>query len=160
MRELTIRSLVDPAEGELEKVGRHYQLMYEELRVEGRRITDAGIEQWIDSTKRVLDRTLFAEVAELNGEMIGSIYGAIMMTPAYLGGERIAMVHHIYVVPEHRALGVAKKLAIAWIERMKEKGITAFQLHVTTGNEAGMAFWENMGFKNELSQLALRYPIR
>ena len=156
MSELTIRSLVDPAEGELEMVGRHYQLMYEELQVQDRRITDAGIEQWTDSTKRVLDRTLFTEVAELNGEMIGSIHGAIVMSPAHLGGERIAMVHHVYVLPEHRALGVAKKLAIAWIERMKEKGITAFQLHVTTGNVAGVAFWRSLGFKEELTQFSMR----
>ena len=156
MSKLTIKSLVDPAKGELEMVGRHYQLMYDELKIEGRRITDAGIEQWIDSTKRVLDRTLFAEVAKLNGEMIGSIHGAIMMSPAHLGGERIAMVHHIYVLTEHRASGVAKKLAEAWIERMKGKGISAFQLHVTTGNEAGLAFWRSLGFEAELTQLSMR----
>ena len=150
-----IRSLTDPNDGALTTVADQFQAMYAGLEVE-RKIDDARKELWSQSALRALDRTLFVEVAEQDNEVIASMHGTLLMTPNHLGGERVAMVQHIYVSPAHRKSGVAKELANAWIRKMKERGIEHFQLHVTEGNSAGLAFWKSLGFEIELSQLSMR----
>ena len=150
IRSLTV--LNDPA---LSIVADHFQAMYADLNVD-RKIDDEGKAKWLHSSSRALDRTLFIEVAEQNGSAIASMHGTLLMTPSHLGGERVAMVQHIYVVPEHRKSGVAKELAKSWIRKMKKRSVEHFQLHVTSGNSAGLAFWKSLGFEIELSQLSLR----
>lgn len=150
-----IRSLTDPHDAALPAVADQFQVMYDELSVE-RKIDDAGKGLWLQSANRALDRTLFVEIAEQEGEVIASMHGTILMTPSHLGGDRVGMVQHIYVEPEYRKSGIAKRLATSWLDKMKGKGVEQFQLHVTEGNSAGMAFWKSLGFEPELAQLSMR----
>jgi ribosomal protein S18 acetylase RimI-like enzyme len=159
MSEFVFRSLTDSTDEALIAVADHFQLMYSEFDLPNRSINDEGKALWLEATKRSLGRTLFVQVAELRGEVIASVHGNIVVAPAYLGGARSAIVQHIYVPKEHRSAGIAKELAMSWMDEMKEKGIEQFQLQVTEGNDAGMAFWKSLGFEMELSQLAVRIKL-
>lgn len=154
MAELLIEELTDPQDPRLAQVAEHFQQMYVELDLPHRSLT--SVQQWTDAARRALGRTMHVRMAMLNNELVASMHSTLVLAPAYLGGERSAMIHHTYVPAPYRGKGFAKALALSWLAAMQEKGIHAFQLHVTAGNAAAMAFWRSIGFQEELTQLTFR----
>ncbi len=92
-----------------------------------------------EGTDRFLKRnpdTCF--VAEAEGEIIGVILAG--------SDGRRGYIYHTAVSPAHRRKGVARGLADAALEALRQNGINKAALVVFGRNEAGNAFWEDMGF--------------
>ena len=59
---------------------------------------------------------------------------------------RRGFIHHTAVSPEHRRRGIAKRLAKAALNALKDLEINKVALLVFERNKNGNAFWEKLGF--------------
>ena len=88
---------------------------------------------------RFLDRnpdTCF--VAEAEGEIVGAILAG--------SDGRRGHIYHTAVHPLRRRQGVARALAEAALEALRQSGIHKVALVAFERNAAGNAFWQRMGF--------------
>jgi len=65
----------------------------------------------------------------------------------YVIGDASGEIISIAVDPNYREKGIGQSLANYLINHYKEKGIKELTIHVRTTNQAGVSFWENLGFK-------------
>lgn len=97
----------------------------------------------LDDSKEGIDRFLKRNpdtcfVAERENKIVGVIL---------VGNDgRRGYIYHTAVSPEYRKQGIARLLAEAAMEALKELGINKAALVVFGRNENGNAFWEKLGF--------------
>jgi ribosomal protein S18 acetylase RimI-like enzyme len=78
----------------------------------------------------------------LVGLMDGRIVASVMVGH---DGHRGAM-YYVSVDPAHRGLGYGRQIITAAEEWMRERGVWKANLLVRTGNEAVLAFYEELGY--------------
>jgi GNAT superfamily N-acetyltransferase len=86
-----------------------------------------------------------AWVVEVNGRIVAS--GAMLLSewlprPSDLT-LRLAYLHSVYTVPEHRRRGVARRIVEAAIDFCRAQGVKRLMLHAS---QAGRPLYESMGF--------------
>lgn len=77
-------------------------------------------------------------VCEDNGELIGAVMAG--------NDGRRGYIYHTCVREEYRHQGIGKKLVDMVMSALESLGIHKAALVVFARNEAGNAFWENLGF--------------
>ena len=82
---------------------------------------------------------VYVAVAECGGEKAG--YGEIRM----VAGE--AQIYNIATAPEFRREGIGEALLRHMIDKAEEDGCTLVTLEVRGGNEAAMALYHKLGFR-------------
>lgn len=82
---------------------------------------------------------VYVAVAECGDEKAG--YGEIRM----VAGE--AQIYNIAVAPEFRREGIGEALLRHMIEKAEDEGCTLVTLEVRSGNEAAMALYHKLGFR-------------
>lgn len=97
----------------------------------------------LDDSKEGIDRFLKRNpdtcfVAERENKIVGVILAG--------NDGRRGYIYHTAVSPEYRKQGIARLLAEAAMEALKELGINKAALVVFGRNENGNAFWEKLGF--------------
>jgi ribosomal protein S18 acetylase RimI-like enzyme len=90
--------------------------------------------------KRHVQPELFL-VAELAGDLVGT-------TMAGYDGHR-AWVYLVAVAPEHRKLGIGRRLMLDAIARLRRLGAPKLNLQINTDNAGVAAFYEKLGFRVE-----------
>ena len=78
-------------------------------------------------------------VAEINGEIIGSVLGG------YDG--RRGIMYHLAVALSHRRQGIAERLVELLEQRLRQKGCIRYYLLVTKDNDEAIQFYEHRGFE-------------
>lgn len=82
-----------------------------------------------------------ALIAENDDEVVGFLLGFVSpQTPP------VAYVHLVGIHPDHRRLGVGKKLYVRFTERAREAGASQMKAITTVGNEGSIRFHEALGF--------------
>jgi ribosomal-protein-alanine N-acetyltransferase len=81
----------------------------------------------------------FCIAAEIDGRIIGSIFGRIQRYRLNIGS---CAIH-----PDHRRGGVAAALLAELEKRAKAFSIHQIDLEVRPSNQDGQAFWQSMGFE-------------
>lgn len=81
-------------------------------------------------------------IAEVDASLAG--FGILHLQQA--GPERIGYVMTIDVAPEMRRAGLGAKLMAAMEHHAAEEGCSDVALHVFTGNEAAIRFYEGLGY--------------
>ena len=116
---------------------------YEQVKKLWLSISGFGIRS-IDDSREGVSRFLLRNpdtsiVAELNGEIVGSI----------LCGHdgRQACFYHVCVKEELRCHGIGKAMAIKAMSQLKKEGINKISLVAFKSNEAGNSFWPKVGWK-------------
>ena len=84
-------------------------------------------------------------VAELNGEVVGTLQITFIPSISRRGGER-GQVEGVRVAREHRGKGIGKILLEDAIERCKERGCVLVQLTTDKSREDALPFYEGLGF--------------
>ena len=82
---------------------------------------------------------VYVAVAEADGEKAG--YGEIRI----VAGE--AQIYNIAIAPEYRKQGIGEALLMHLIDAGKERGCSLVTLEVRAGNEAAMALYKKLGFR-------------
>lgn len=89
--------------------------------------------QW--AYRRCSELSIVAEIAD-------QVVGYMMTSPLGARGH----IYSLAVAPAYRRRGVAEALFSYTVDRLNERGIEKIELEVSRTNEAGCAFWEQMGF--------------
>jgi GNAT superfamily N-acetyltransferase len=138
----------------MEAVGHLFTMMYEEMERHGLMVPlrggGAGI--WLKGIAPALGK-LSLLVAAIDGEKVtGFAHGSLKFTPDYLGNKLVGAVTHIYVLPEFRSRGIARKMLDELESWFKGKGVHSIELQVVNRNEGAHKFWEACGYTTELKQ--------
>ena len=92
------------------------------------------------------DRNNELIVAEIDGEIVGTLQITFTPSISFQGGKR-ATVESVRVDAKHRGKGLGKEL-IQWaIERAKNEGCHILQLTTNSERTDAHRFYENLGFK-------------
>lgn len=87
-------------------------------------------------------------VYELDGEIVGYIYGYIKKAPDHIKiHQNLGHLEACVVKKEHRGKRISSGLAKALLEWFKENNISLIELGVYAGNES-VKVWEKLGFKS------------
>jgi predicted GNAT superfamily acetyltransferase len=83
-------------------------------------------------------------VAEKNDQIIGFLIGFVSQTYP-----NQAYIHFIGVHPEHRKVGIAKRLYDMFFDKVKKRGCNMVRCVTSPVNKTSIAFHTRMGFKIE-----------
>jgi mycothiol synthase len=72
-----------------------------------------------------------------------------------LGGEFVGEIHMIGTIPEYQGKGIGKKVLLAGLSYLRDRGVTNAYLSVDSENESALALYESVGF--ELHRKTLWY---
>jgi ribosomal protein S18 acetylase RimI-like enzyme len=90
--------------------------------------------------------------AKLSGAIIG--YSKVGMERVYVDDyhmavelpKRVALLYHIYVLPEHRKNNIAKYLLAKLLSELKEKDFTSMCCQIALWNKASIGLFGSLGF--------------
>ena len=86
-------------------------------------------------------------VAERNGEVVGFLSGELRDGSPAFKPKTWATVEDIYVVPDHRSLGIGYALFEECMEWAEQKGANGISLQVAAANTRARKFYEELGFR-------------
>ena len=92
-------------------------------------------------------------VAEVDGELVGQIMGALRDPYPVFEPGRYGYVTDVVVDPAVRRSGVGRALFESLKMWFREKGVTHLQLQVAHKNVASQAFWRAMGCTDYMDTL-------
>jgi diamine N-acetyltransferase len=94
-------------------------------------------------------------VAEVDGSAVGYVYAAIVKRSETTGqyALEVVYVHHLYVRPAFRRLGIGRALLDAVRSVGAEQGIARLALDVWTFNEEARAFFRGYGLTSYNARL-------
>ena len=96
-------------------------------------------------------------VAEMNGEIVGTLQITFTPSISFQGGKR-ATVESVRVDAKYRGRGIGKELMLWAIERAKKENCVAMQLTTNAERADAHRFYENLGFKG--SHLGMKLYLR
>ncbi len=96
-------------------------------------------------------------VAELNGEVIGTLHLMFLPSLSYQGGLR-AQVESVRVDSKYRGRGIGSELMKWTIARAKERGAHLVQLTTHGSRVDAYRFYERLGFKG--SHLGMKLSLK
>jgi ribosomal protein S18 acetylase RimI-like enzyme len=86
-------------------------------------------------------------VAERNGEVVGFLSGELREGSPAFKPKTWAAVEDVYVVPDHRSLGIGHALFEECRKWAGQKGADGISLQVAAGNTRACKFYEELGFR-------------
>ncbi len=115
---------------------------YDEVLALWRQTEGVGLHD--DSDSRPAIRSYLARnrgmsfVARAGGVVVGAV----------LSGHdgRRGYIHHLAVRPDHRRIGIGRRLVESCLEVLSAAGITKVHIFILGGNTAGTAFWNALGW--------------
>jgi ribosomal protein S18 acetylase RimI-like enzyme len=84
-------------------------------------------------------------VAEVDGEVIGTLQLTFTPSISFQGGKRCS-VESVRVDQKYRGQGLGREMMLWAIERAKEKSCTSMQLTTNNDRVAAHRFYESLGF--------------
>lgn len=88
-------------------------------------------------------------VAEADGKPAGFLTAGILRMDRKLsfhGQSMIGMIHDLYLIPEYRGAGLARRLLDRAEDWLAGQGASLVECQVVEGNSLGRAFWARQGY--------------
>jgi len=95
-------------------------------------------------------------VAEMNGEIIGTLHLMFLPSISFKGGLR-SQVESVRVKQNYQSQGIGSKMMQYAIERAKSRGAHIMQLTSHESRKDAHRFYERLGFKG--SHLGMKLPL-
>lgn len=95
-------------------------------------------------------------VAELDGELIGTLQLTYTPSISFQGGKRCT-VESVRVDEKHRGQGIGREMMLWAIERAKAKGCISMQLTTNNDRTDAHRFYESLGFSRSHTGMKLRF---
>lgn len=80
------------------------------------------------------------------GSFVAAVGDVIVGTLLCGHDGRRGYLHHLYVAPEHRRLGLGRQLVAAGLDYLRREGLDKCHLFIFATNSPGKAFWSRLGF--------------
>ena len=111
------------------------------------RLPENGFKNWMVGYGRscTVSRTVY--ICYHADECIGMIEGQIKIGASTSGLGKLGHIAHLYVKPEYRRQGLAKKLYLIQKKWFLSKNVSNETLDVVYGNKVALGFWSSIGFK-------------
>ena len=84
-------------------------------------------------------------------KIVGYCWTQVASEGKATSGEREGRVYMIGVAPDYRGKGAGKKLLLAGLAHLKNKGVRVIGLFVDSENKAACAIYKSIGFKVQTS---------
>ncbi len=151
----SVRAITHADDPALSAITPLFEAMHAEMAKQGMllQLTPDGANIWLEGIKSGLERFGRMAVAEVDGQIVGFAHAVVKLAPEHLGGSRIGLIAHVFVVPAHRRSGLARALVASLQAWLGSKQVSSVELHVVHRNEAALAFWKSQGYMLELMQL-------
>ena len=78
---------------------------------------------------------------------VGFLMATVASRPAFFHESSRGRIEDAWVRPEHRRSGIGRALVEAAVAWARQQGAARMILQVARRNEAGLAFWREMGFE-------------
>lgn len=98
------------------------------------------------------DNTKICYVAEVDGNIVGLMYGTIKSMYEYFAEKGYADLVALYIKPEYQRYGIATKLKETFKEWAKENGADKFVIGVLKENKKARNVYEKWGGKLDLHE--------
>ena len=100
--------------------------------------------------KYIRDPSSVVLVAQIEGKTIGFIRAEIRENPILENG-RLGIIVELYVHPQYRRRGVAKRLVEEASKELASRGVNVVGAEFPAANSIAKAFYENLGFRPYIS---------
>jgi GNAT superfamily N-acetyltransferase len=114
-------------------------------------LTVESRDKWLASFQRSLGRFSFLWIAEDQGQVKAFLLARVKQSPAYLGGVQVGEISDLFVDESLRGSGIGTRLVDTALEKFLELNVYSVEVQIQAGNDSGMAFWEKLGFKQDLT---------
>lgn len=95
-------------------------------------------------------------VAEVDGEVVGYVLGMIVdLVPDMFKPVKSGFLADIFVMANHRRMGVGRQLVERLMMWFHAHDITYFEWHVASRNLDAVAFWESIGGQSTMLRMRL-----
>ena len=94
-------------------------------------------------------------IAYVRDTAIGYVMAQVQQLPPVFLLDRCILLQDLLVVPQYRRMGVGRALTRKVIDWSSGIGENLVQLHVASNNQAGIKFWEEMGFHEYIKLMRL-----
>lgn len=99
-----------------------------------------------------------AYVAEVDGQVVGYILGAVLdLHPDLFQHADAGFIADIFVDPGHRQQGLARRLVETINSWFAEQGVRYSELQVAAANETGIRFWESVGGRSITMRMRIEF---
>ncbi len=102
------------------------------------------------ASKYIEDPRSVVLVAQVDGKIIGFVRAEIRENPILENG-RLGIIVELYVHPQYRRRGVAKRLVEEASKELALRGVSVVGAEFPAANSVARAFYENLGFRPYLS---------
>lgn len=136
-------------------VERHWNRLYQQQLEEGMLspVPADGHSLWMKSLSSVLGRFACLFVAEEDGVILGFLAGRLRSLPPHFGGEQVGYISEVFVDGAQRGQGIGQALLTAGMQWLRDQGAQRLELNVAVHNEGAAAFYQKMGWIEELVQM-------
>ena len=93
------------------------------------------------------DNMSLSYVAEIEGKIVGFVFGRMISHYQYFGEKGYADLEAIYIHPDYQGLGIGNKLKQIFIDWAKKNGGTKFVIGVLKENHKARKVYEKWGGK-------------
>lgn len=107
---------------------------------------------------RITGEDGLALVAEVEGKIVGYLVGALGKPLSYKKWEKVAELENMFVLKEHRGLGIGAKLTEAFLKWCRDNGAENVKAVAAHQNLKGINFYKKMGFKE--TEITLEKQLR
>lgn len=94
-------------------------------------------------------------VAEEGERLVAMALGKVII-PSSFSDEPGLEISNVYVQPSHRGRGLGGTLTRALVRFARERGVQRVMLWTFAQNEGALRFWQGLGFRPRVIQLAAR----
>lgn len=147
--------LLDSREHPLwDKVPGLLRRMYGQMKAMGLTLpmVEEGEDKWLGTARNTAGKFGIVVLAMDEENAVGFAHGSLKFLPDYLGGHLVGSITHVFVSDEKRKTGLGENLVKILEEWFRDKKVHSIELQVIAGNAGGKAFWEKLGYLEELTQ--------
>lgn len=119
-----------------------------------------GEKLWRRSIERTLGRVgLIAVGLTPENRVVGFLYATVVLLPEYLEGARAGRIQAIFITPEARGQGMARRLFDVVEPWLFGLGVTSLEVQTQLVNRRSVETWQRFGFEEEVVQLRKLVPM-
>jgi phosphinothricin acetyltransferase len=107
--------------------------------------------KWVSSFQRTLGRFSFLWVVGKPGQVSGFLLARLKQSPAFLGSLQVGEISDLFVDDSLRGTGIGTRLVQTAMQEFTELGVHSVEVQIQAGNDAGLLFWQKLGFKTDLT---------
>ena len=112
---------------------------------------EEGYRWWFGKELRNPEAILL--VAELDGVLVGYVYGRVEERDFNMLLDRHAALHDVFVVDAARGTGAAEGMLLRFFDVVKERGAPRTVLHTATSNLRAQALFKRLGFRSTMIEM-------